>query len=130
MTFQSSSHISIAFTHIRKGVARLTARYKQRPSSQENPFGPLGGRTTDEQRRRAFLLQDLCRDYWTETTDNEDLLTHTPTPPPDWWLNEKLEVQGQGWRVHSIDGFRYEVYDLDASGDGRGSPRAMRPGPR
>lgn len=130
MTLQSSSHISVAFTHIRKGVVRLTTRYKQKSRTPENPFGPLGGRTKDEQRRRAGLLQDMYRDYWAEAGDSADQLTHIPTPLPDWWVNERLDARGENWRVQSVDGFRYEVYDIGAPGDWKSSARDTRPSPR
>lgn len=129
MPSHSSSHISVAFTHVRKGVARLTTRYKQKPSNQDNPFGPLGGRTRDEQRRRACLLQDMYGDYSAEATRNVDHLTYPSTHLPDWWVNERLEARGECWRVQSVDGFRYEVYDIGAAIDRNISTRNVRPSP-
>ena len=111
-------------------MARLTTRYKQKSSNLENPFGLLGGRTKDEQRRRACLLQVMYRDYWAEAAHSTDQLTHTPTPLPDWWVNERLEARGENWRVQSVDGFRYEVYDIGAPSDRKGPARDTRPSPR
>lgn len=121
MALQYFSHISIAVTHIRKGVARITTRSYQKPASLESSLGPLGGRTKDEQRRRASLLQDLHRDYWIEAEEGAGHLAHSPTSLPEWWVNERLEARGESWRVQSVDGFRYEVYDIVACGDQKGS---------
>jgi hypothetical protein len=112
MTSQSPSNISFALTHIRKGIARFTRKAPDRTCALAAPFGSLGGQTIDEQRRRTRRLEALYRQHVVEVAGVDGVVTYTSTLPPAWWINEKLEAQGECWRVQNVDGYRCEAYDV------------------
>lgn len=108
----SSSRIFGASTSAWNGIARFTARSARSWSGHNAPYGPLGAWSKDERLRRTRLIQGFYREHAIEAAGEAGELVYARTSPPDWWVNERLEALGEAWRVHDIDGFRYEVYDF------------------
>lgn len=72
------------------------------------------GRATrsSEADRRVLLLQRLYREHAIETSGRDGEITYRATLPPQSWMNDRLSALGLNWRVHNVDGFRYEVFDI------------------
>lgn len=95
---KTRSGLSIALTHLAKGAPRFTvARRRRMPSTA----------SSDDQ-RRADVIAALHEAYAVSARGEAASL------PTDRWLNEQLAQRGEAWRVHAIDGFRYEIYEPTA----------------
>lgn len=66
----------------------------------------------DERSRRAAVLSDLYRQHAAETADADEVVSYADTLPPDAWVNAELARRGERFRVHAVDGFRCEIYDV------------------
>ena len=68
-----------------------------------------------EDERRARLLQHLYRVHAAKDATQDGDIAYRNVLPPDAWINEQLVARGEGWRVHGVDGFRCEIFDLAGS---------------
>lgn len=102
--------IAIGLTHVVKGLARFTTSTQERKDGIA-VFGGAAG-ATDEARRRTKVLQQLYRIFAIEAADASGDISYRETLPPDGWVNEQLSTLGESWRVHNVDGFRCEIYDV------------------
>lgn len=101
---QRAPEFSLALTHVFKGVARFT---KAKVASQRDD---LDHQKADDSRRRTQLLQKLYNDHAAEMSELGEF-AYRGTLPPDGWVNDRLALLGERWRVHNVDGFRCEIYD-------------------
>lgn len=106
-----SPQFAVALTHVFKGVARFTAsgaagqkQARQRPRRAVRP--------SNEGQRRTRVLEALYREHSADAESTRDDLPDLQTLPPDSWINTKLAALGEPWRVHNVDGFRCEIYDV------------------
>lgn len=70
-----------------------------------------------EDERRAGVLQHLYRMHAAEDATPDGDITYRNALPPDAWINEQLAARGERWRVHGVDGFRCEIFDVADSQD-------------
>lgn len=94
------------------GAARLAKRKDRSPRETATSRHLPAPTSCDEQQRRARLLHAIYRARVVEVAGEEGDLVYPQTFPPDWWVNDRLESLGETWRIHNVDGFRFEVYDL------------------
>ncbi len=66
----------------------------------------------EERGRRASLLAALYRHHAVETAGEKGDMVYRDTLPPDAWVNAQLARRGEAWRVHNVDGFRCEIYEI------------------
>jgi hypothetical protein len=97
--------LSLALTHVFKGVARFTTAKTASTRVNPNHLRP------DESRRRTQILQNLYRDHAVEVAEVDGEFAYRETLPPDSWINDRLTAMGERWRVQNVDGFRCEIYD-------------------
>ena len=67
---------------------------------------------SDEQGRRSSLLSELYRRHAVEVAGENGEMVYRDTLPPDAWVNSQLARRGEDWRVHNVDGFRCEIYEI------------------
>lgn len=70
------------------------------------------GAWSGERSRRAFVLSDLYRLHALQTAGEDEIVSYADTLPPDAWVNAELARRGERFRVHAVDGFRCEIYDV------------------
>ena len=99
--------VLVALTHFVKGAARFSF------TSRTTRAAPSPA-ALDETRRRSHVLQELYRQYSVEAAGEQGVSVYRDTLPPDGWINDNLEVRKERWRVHNVDGFRCEIFDLHA----------------
>lgn len=104
----ANSEVLVALTHFVRGAARLSFTGK-RNRDVDLPHNQL-----DETRRRTQVLQELYRVYSVEICDEQGISVYRETLPPDAWINDRLLAGGERWRVQNVDGFRCEIFDINA----------------
>ena len=67
---------------------------------------------SDERGRRSSLLSELYRRHAVEVAGENGEMFYRDTLPPDAWVNSQLARRGEDWRVHNVDGFRCEIYEI------------------
>ena len=106
MTLQSSE-FALAITHVLKGVVRTTSSNKTGQRHIERTSQRVA--SLNERQRRQIILEQLYQEHAAladATSDSLDFL------PPDSWVNSRLVSSREAWRVHNVDGFRCEIYDV------------------
>ena len=110
MTSQSPQ-FALALTHVFKGVARFTiSNAAQRNAAQQAPG--RAARRLNEGKRRTRVLEGLYQEHTVCTVGPDSELHSVQTLPPESWINTKLSAMGEPWRVHNVDGFGCEIYDV------------------
>jgi hypothetical protein len=64
---------------------------------------------------RLDLIDDLCSLYVDATRESHADAHLSGVLPPDYWMNDQLVRLGQQFRVQTVDGYRYEIYDVASS---------------
>lgn len=111
MIFQSSE-FAFAITHVLKGVVRTTSsnkigeRHIERTSLRA---ASLNERQRRQLKRRQLILEQLYKEHAVLVDAASDALEILP---PDPWVNSRLLALREAWRVHNVDGFRCEIYDV------------------
>ena len=106
---QLASNLTRFISGITQRRVRIRGRY-----ADHSGIDLLVARTwrSDEGARRAGVLSELYRHHAVETAGENGELSYSDTLPPDAWVNAQLETRGEGWRVHNVDGFRCEIYEV------------------
>lgn len=104
----NNAEVFAALTHFVRGAARFSFAAKRHRRDD------AGHKSVGETRRRADVLQDLYRHYSVEMSGEEGVSVYRDTLPPDGWINDRLTARSEAWRVHNVDGFRYEIFDVRA----------------
>lgn len=63
------------------------------------------------------MLEHLYRMHAAQDANQDGDITYRNVLPPDAWINQQLSGLGEKWRVHSVDGFRCEIFDVADSRD-------------
>jgi hypothetical protein len=63
----------------------------------------------NERQRRQLILEQLYKEHTVLVDAASDALDILP---PDSWVNSRLLALREAWRVHNVDGFRCEIYDV------------------
>lgn len=106
MTLQSSE-FTLAITHVLKGVVRTTSSNKIGERHIERTS--LRAASLNERQRRQLILEQLYKEHTVLVDAASDALDILP---PDSWVNCRLLALREACRVHNVDGFRYEIYDV------------------
>ena len=106
MTLQSSE-FALAITHVLKGVVRTTSSNKigQRHIARTSQRAA----SLNERQSRQLILEQLYTEHTALVDTASDALDFLP---PDAWVNNRLLALREAWRVHNVDGFRCEIYDV------------------
>ena len=107
-------------SRVATNLVRLVSLFaRRRGFSQQLRDGPsrldVSSASTErgeERGRRASLLAELYRHHAVETAGENGDMVYRNTLPPDAWVNAQLARRGEAWRVHNVDGFRCEIYEI------------------
>ena len=58
------------------------------------------------------LIDELCGLHAGTTSEGIADAHLSDVLPPDYWMNDQLARLGQKFRVQTVDGYRYEIYDI------------------
>lgn len=93
------------FTRLRKRAPRVTVL------PQYDRAKLTVSLAVSENQRRLAIIDELYRLHARLMKDAFADMSAVEALPPDPWLNQRLANLGEIWRVQSVDGFRYEIYD-------------------
>jgi hypothetical protein len=100
----ASSQIAVALTHLFKGTPRVAP-------SRKRALRHTRVVLHSEHERRLAIVEQLYRLHDKLAVRSRAAASEAFASPPDSWLNAQLASLGESWRVQSVDGFRYEIYD-------------------